>query len=154
MSNKLRKLNAKPEEELKMDMSPMIDMVFLLLIFFIVVSTPMVVKMDAKVKPSVAYNAKRPEDKHGRIVVNVRSDGTIYPVNVEEGVLETDEDITEYVRKLKKKYDNQGFTARLHLRGDKKSVFKHSRKVIKASAAAGVDSVIFSAYDFENKKAK
>jgi len=95
MSNKLRKLNAKPEEELKMDMSPMIDMVFLLLIFFIVVSTPMVVKMDAKVKPSVAYNAKQPEDKHGRIVVNVRSDGTIYPVNVEEGVLETDEDINE-----------------------------------------------------------
>ncbi len=154
MSNKLRSLNGKADEELKMDMSPMIDMVFLLLIFFIVVSTPMVVKMDAKVKPSVAYNAKQPEDKHGRIVVNVRSDGTIYPVNVEDGVLETAEDITEYVKKLKKKYDNQGFDPRLHLRGDKNSVFKHSRKVIKAAAAAGVDSVIFSAYDFENKKAQ
>ena len=154
MSNKLRSLNAKAEEELKMDMSPMIDMVFLLLIFFIVVSTPMVVKMDAKVKPSVAYNAKQPEDKHGRIVVNVRADGTIYPVNAEDGALETPEDITEYVRKLKKKYDNQGFDPRLHLRGDKDSVFKHSRKVIKAAAAAGVDSVIFSAYDFENKKAQ
>jgi len=149
MSNKLRELNAREETEGKMDMSPMIDMVFLLLVFFIVVSTPMVVKMDAEVKPSVAYNAKQPEEKRGRIVVNVRSDGTIYPVNVEDGALETKEDITEYVRKLKEKYANQGFGPRLHLRGDKDSVFKHSRKVIKAAALAGVDSVIFSAYDFE-----
>ena len=149
MSNKLRKLNAKTEEEAKMDMSPMIDMVFLLLVFFIVVSTPMVVKMDAEVKPSVAYNAKKPEKKHGRIVVNVRSDGTIFPVEVSEGALETEDDITEYVREFKEEYENQGFDARLHLRGDKDSVFKHSRKVIKAAAAAGVDSVIFSAFDFE-----
>lgn len=149
MSNKLRALNAKEGEDLKMDMSPMIDMVFLLLVFFIVVSTPMVVKMDAEVKPSVAYNAKEPEEKHGRIVVNVRSDGTIYPVNVEEGELGAESDIEDYVREMREKYENQGFKPRLHLRGDKESVFKHSRKVLKASAAAGVDSVIFSAYDFE-----
>lgn len=149
MSNKLRELNAQEEKEGKMDMSPMIDMVFLLLVFFIVVSTPMVVKMDPEVKPSVAYNAVKPEEKRGRIVVNVRSDGTIYPVNVVDGPLETPEDITEYVRVLKKKYDNQGFEPRLHLRGHKDSVFKHSRKVIKAAAKAGIDSVIFSAFDFE-----
>ena len=150
MSNKLRELNAQEEKEGKMDMSPMIDMVFLLLVFFIVVSTPMVVKMDAKVKPSVAYNAKQPEEKRGRIVVNVRSDGTIYPIDVEDGPLETDEDITEYVKAFKEKYDNQGFDPRLHLRGDRESVFKYTRKVIKAAALAGVDSVIFSAFDFEN----
>jgi biopolymer transport protein ExbD len=149
MSNKLRSLNGKTEDEAKMDMSPMIDMVFLLLVFFIVVSTPMVVKMDAEVAPSVAYNAKKPEQKHGRIVVNVRSDGTIYPVEVTDGPLETEDDIIEYVEKFKTEFVNQGFKPRLHLRGDKDSVFKHSRKVIKASAAAGVDSVIFSAFDFE-----
>lgn len=149
MSNKLRALNGKEGEDLKMDMSPMIDMVFLLLVFFIVVSTPMVVKMDAEVKPSVAYNAKQPEEKHGRIVVNVRADGTIYPVEVLDGPLETENDIEQYIREFKEKFENQGFKPRLHLRGDKESVFKHSRKVIKASAAAGVDNVIFSAYDFE-----
>ena len=150
MSDKLRSLNAKAEEEAKMDMSPMIDMVFLLLVFFIVVSTPMVVKMDDEVKPSVAYNAMKPEQRHGRIVVNVRSDGTIYPVNVEDGALETEEAITEYVKEFKEIYDDQGLEPRLHLRGDKESVFKHSRKVIKAAAEAGIDSVIFAAFDFEN----
>lgn len=152
-SNKLRSLNGQPDEELKMDMSPMIDMVFLLLIFFIVVSTPKVVKMDAEVKPSVAYNAKDPEVKHGRIVVNVREDGTIYPIDFNKGELLTEEDIRNYVRSEKDAYDGQGLEqeARLHLRGDKNAVFKHSRKVIKAAAMVGVNSVIFSAYNFEKQ---
>ena len=55
-SDKLRGEMGKEEKEDEMDMSPMIDMVFLLLIFFIVVSTPMVVTQDPEVAPSVAYN--------------------------------------------------------------------------------------------------
>lgn len=132
-----------------MDMSPMIDMVFLLLVFFIVVSTPMIVQLDPEVEPSVAYNAKAPEDKRGRIVVNVRKDGSIYPVNLDDGELKEEGDIIEYVSKQKKDFGDQ-YKVRLHLRGDKESVFKHSRKVIRASAQAGVNDVIFAAYDFEN----
>lgn len=149
MSKKLSKLNAQEDKDLEMDMSPMIDMVFLLLVFFIVVSTPMIVKMDAEVKPAVAYNSKDPEDKRGRIVVNVRSDGSIFPENVESGEIKTEDDITAYVKSLKDRYKNQGIKGRLHLRGDKDAVFKHSRKVIKAAALAGVTEVIFSAYNFE-----
>ena len=120
-----------------------------MLVFFIVVSTPMIVKMDAEVKPAVAYNSKDPEDKRGRIVVNVRSDGSIFPENVESGEIKTEDDITAYVKSLKDRYKNQGIKGRLHLRGDKDAVFKHSRKVIKAAALAGVTEVIFSAYNFE-----
>ena len=148
-SNKLRKLNNQSEDEAKMDMSPMIDMVFLLLVFFIVVSTPMVVKMDAAVDPAVAYNAEDPQEKHGRIVVNIREDGSIFPVEVADGELSESKDIKKYISALKIKYVNQGYEPRLHLRGDKAAVFKHSRKVIKAAAAVGVDSIIFSAYNFE-----
>ncbi|WP_018971078.1 ExbD/TolR family protein [Rubritalea marina] len=149
MSKKLSKLNAQEDKELQMDMSPMIDMVFLLLVFFIVVSTPMIVKMDPEVKPAVAYNSKDPEDKRGRIVVNVRSDGSIFPVNIEDGEITDEDDITAYVKSLRDKYKNQGIASRLHLRGDKDAVFKHSRKVIKAAADAGVNEVLFSAYNFE-----
>lgn len=148
-SNKLRSLNGQPNEELKMDMSPMIDMVFLLLIFFIVVSTPKVVKMDAEVKPSVAYNAQDPKVKHGRIVVNVREDGTV--LDIEGNVLDSEEDIAEYIRGHKEKIVSQALAdPRLHLRGDKGAAFKHSRKVIKAASTVGVEKVIFSAYNFEN----
>jgi biopolymer transport protein ExbD len=148
-SKRLRALNAQEGDEAKMDMSPMIDMVFLLLVFFIVVSTPMVVQLDPQVKPSVAYNAKAPDDKRGRIVVNVRKDGSIYPVDFDAGELEEESDIVKYVREQKLDYGDE-YKVKLHLRGDKESVFKYSRKVIRAASKAGVSDVIFAAYDFEN----
>ena len=57
-SSKLRKSSAEPDENMPMDMSPMIDMVFLLLIFFIVNATAIIVKTDPNVEPPVAKNAK------------------------------------------------------------------------------------------------
>ena len=56
-SKKLRGAKTAKEDELKVDMSPMIDMVFLLLIFFIVASTAIVVKQDSEVDPSIAQNS-------------------------------------------------------------------------------------------------
>ena len=151
-SKRLKALQARDEDEAKMDMSPMIDMVFLLLVFFIVVSTPMIVQQDPTVEPAVAYNAKAAEDARGRIVLNIRKDGSIYPVNFTSGELETESDIQEYVEEQLESYKNTEYAdeVKLHLRGDKEVVFKHSRKAIKAAAKAGVNNVIFAAYDFEN----
>ena len=56
-SSKLRKSSAGEEDECNLDMSPMIDMVFLLLIFFIVNATAIIVKTDPEVKPPVAKNS-------------------------------------------------------------------------------------------------
>ena len=78
-SKKLRAAQGGGSEDLKVDMSPMIDMVFLLLIFFLV--------MDAI-----------------------------------------------------------GVVPKIHLRGDKDSMFKYSRRVIRSAAAAGVNEVIFVSY--------
>ena len=58
------------EEDIEIDMSPMIDMVFLLLIFFIVAS----VIIDEKPKvtiPKAAYS-KVPENIEGRVMVSVK----------------------------------------------------------------------------------
>ena len=53
-SNKLARARAAANDNMKMDMSPMIDMVFLLLIFFMIASQMITVKMDPKVLPPVA----------------------------------------------------------------------------------------------------
>ncbi len=164
-SDKLRDANAVDEEGAEMDMSPMIDMVFLLLIFFIVVSTPMIVKQDPKVKPAVAYNALDPEIKKGRIVLNVRDDGSYTPVNFKnkdesENVMTESAEITQYVSEQINKLKELGYRVdttkadrkiRLHLRGDNRALFKYSQKAIKASAEAGLDKVIFSVFPFEKK---
>ena len=57
-SNKLRATQQEQEDDTQVDMSPMIDMVFLLLIFFMVASRMVTVKVDDKIKPPVADETK------------------------------------------------------------------------------------------------
>ncbi len=122
----------------------MIDMVFLLLIFFVVNSSQIVVKQDSDVKPPVASYGKKQDEKNGRIVVNIYKDGSY---KSEQGiVLETDEDIFDLVKKAKEANDLRSYRSKLHLRGDKDAVFKYSRKVIAISAKAGVEQVMFATY--------
>ena len=154
-SNKLRAFNATEEQEKEMDMSPMIDMVFLLLIFFIVVSSPLIVKMDPQVKPAIAYNAVDPGEKNGRIVLNVRGEDEYYKVdfNAEDAKMTSQDEVTEYVRAEVERIESlgQGYTPQLHLRGDRGTLFKFSQTAIKGAAEAKVTKVIFSVYPFEKQ---
>ncbi len=144
-SNKLRAYNATNEEGAEMDMSPMIDMVFLLLLFFLVVSNPKLVKIDTNVTIPVAENAKIAEIKQGRIVVNIRENGDYFDESVKQQ-LSSDQDLEDYIEKIKDKVEDQGDTPRLHLRGDTEAVFRYCRRVIRAAAKVGVNEVIFASY--------
>lgn len=146
-SSKLRKAAGADEDELKVDMSPMIDMVFLLLIFFIVASTVIVVKQDPKVEPPVAQSSTKPTDGKGRIVINIRQEGTFWN---EKGLTFDDEAaIKDYIETRKDQEVSKGISKPIiHLRGDKNVPFKHVRTVIRAAANAGVDNVVFSVYGF------
>lgn len=144
-SSKLRGATAEPEAECTMDMSPMIDMVFLLLIFFIVNATAIIVKTDPKVRPPIAANSKRQEDGRGRIVVNVQPDGTFTAEDFTT-VLPGEEEIKDLVEKAKQRNDSLGVESKLHLRGDKESVFRYSRTAIRGAARAGVDQVVFGVF--------
>jgi biopolymer transport protein ExbD len=154
-SDKLRALNAKEEKEGEMDMSPMIDMVFLLLIFFIVVSSPMIVKMDPEVKPAVAFNSAPPEDKNGRIVINIRGEDEYYKLdfNAADAKMTNEDEIAEYVDSEVKRIAamNSEYTPKLHLRGDKEALFEFSQTAIAGAARSGVNQIIFSVYPFAAK---
>jgi biopolymer transport protein ExbD len=144
-SKKLRQSTSAGDDEAKVDMSPMIDMVFLLLIFFIVNATAIIVKTDPKVLPPVAKNSIRQEDGRGRIVINVRQDGT-YTAEDFNVILADDKDIFDLVKTEKEKIDALGVVPKLHLRGDQDAMFKYSRTAIRAAAQAGVDQVVFAVY--------
>jgi biopolymer transport protein ExbD len=144
MSSKLRNASAGDSDECALDMSPMIDMVFLLLIFFVVNSSQAIVKQDSDVRPPIASFGKKQEEKNGRIVINVYRDGSYKSERGEP--LSSDEEIFEMVKKAKEANDLVSYKSKLHLRGDKDAVFKFSRKAIAASAKAGVDQVIFATY--------
>ena len=88
------------------------------------------------------------EDGNGRIVINIRQDGEFFPENPEDGQLVEDNDVVEYVSKSMDRIKQMGYDPKIHLRGDKRAVFKHCRKVLRLSAKAGVDKIVFSTYNF------
>jgi biopolymer transport protein ExbD len=135
-SSKLKASRTPEDEQAKLDMSPMIDMVFLLLIFFIVNATAIIVKTDPDVVPPVAKNSKRQEDGRGRIVINVRQDGTFTGENFNV-ILADEKDIVDLVKRERDKIIPLGIVPKLHLRGDQEAVFKYSRTAIRAAAEAG-----------------
>jgi biopolymer transport protein ExbD len=143
-SNKLRKASAADQDEAKVDMSPMIDMVFLLLIFFIVNATAIIVQTDPKVLPPVAKNSKMQKERGGRIVINVWEDGTYTNEALEN--LADEAAMIALVEEQRKEIESKGLEAKLHLRGDQNAVFKYSRTAIRAAADAGVTEVVFAVY--------
>jgi len=139
---------ARKEEDLfggstlKADLSPMIDLVFLLLIFFMVTANMITYKKDKRVVVPVASDAKVPELIEGRVVLNVLEDGSV--VDTEARVLSHD-DVTQVMSQAKSRNDN----ARLHLRADARVPYKYIKEVSRASAAGGVPTVIFSTHVVE-----
>ncbi|MFT5409510.1 MAG: biopolymer transport protein ExbD [Verrucomicrobiales bacterium] len=142
-SNKLAAAQSAPQDAMKMDMSPMIDMVFLLLIFFMIASQMITVKMDPEVLPPVADLAVTGKIFKGRFVVNVYQDGTFKDVNFEPI---TEDQITERIRKVAEQLKNTDTPAKLHLRADRLAPVLSIKKVTKAAGAGGVNTVIFSSY--------
>lgn len=148
-SKRLRAANANTGEDLQVDMSPMIDMVFLLLIFFIVNANLIVVKMDKRVEVPLAKNSSKQEKATGRIVINVYSDAyeSEGRFRMEDGETPFADDaaLLEYIKDA---VDNMAGSVKpqIHLRGDRNTEFKHCRRVIRIAAEAGIDQVVFASY--------
>jgi len=146
-STKLRAAQEEQDDDTKVDMSPMIDMVFLLLIFFIVNATLIIVEMDKRVQVPIARYSEKQNDKMGRIVVNVYSDEHAgegrFRMADGKKVFVDDEDMVDFIKKEKERWDGKSQKPRLHLRADGKVHFTYVRRVIRAAAAAGINEVIF-----------
>ncbi len=146
-SEKLRKLNSDEGETMPMDMSSMIDLVFLLLIFFMVASHLITTQIDKRVEPPIAANAVVPKNGEGRVVVNVLKDGTVFDVDKNE--LPTTESITEYVEANRIRLEESDIQTKLFLHSDKQVDTRVIKRVIKAAGEAGVSEVIFGSYVVE-----
>ncbi|NOY00510.1 MAG: biopolymer transporter ExbD [Verrucomicrobia bacterium] len=147
-SAKLRRAMSGEGEEMKMDMSPMIDLVFLLLIFFMVSSHMIIVEIDKEVKPPTAAEAQVAKNTEGRIVVNIYKDGSFHGPKKGMDFLTADA-VSEYVDAERQKNDESRVKSRLHLRADKRVTTRYIKEVVKAAADALVVDVIFGAFVVE-----
>ena len=131
-------LKRKQEEEIAIDMSPMIDMVFLLLIFFIVASQIIKVEKVQIEIPSAVY-AKVPEDETGRFAITVDPQGTLY---IGANEISMDELKTRLVAEVE--LDPK---IRIVIRADGVVNYHISEKIMEACADAGANDLIFSVFE-------
>jgi len=148
-SRKLQAVLEEAEEDARMDMSPMIDMVFLLLIFFMVASRMVTVRVDPTIKPPVADESVKPKSAIGRIIFNIhpKSAGGESKYTTSDGSQTVSlEEITNRVQKFSESRSGSKVESSLLLRAHKDADVSDIKKVAKAAAEGGINKVIFGAF--------
>jgi biopolymer transport protein ExbD len=125
------------DEDIQVDMSPMIDMVFLLLIFFIVASA--IVDEKVPVNVPTAVFAKVPDDITGRFIISVKKEGTLF-------VGPKEVSITELKALLRPEVELNP-NLRILIRSDGNVEYKINEKVMTACAEVGANDLIYSAFE-------
>ena len=148
------KLRKPDEPEANVDMTPMIDCVFQLLIFFMVCATMSKVDQTPEVVLPIAPKAAIPENPVGRGVVNIVPLGT--PVG--DGATSEDKpfiiagqvtDESGLVTAISERLKTEP-NLRIYMRVDRNAEFKTVKCAIRACANAGVFDIIFGAFQSES----
>jgi biopolymer transport protein ExbD len=119
-----------------MQLAPMIDIVFLLLIFFIV--TWQFTKSETELSVSVptAQEGADPERQKGEIVVNILADGTIRIESVSVDLPQ----LLEKLASIAAQYENQP----VRIRGDGAVNYQRVVEVIDTCTKAGIWNISFA----------
>jgi len=117
-------------------MAPMIDMVFLLLVFFMCVSSLAQADKRTPVKLPESQESKVPEDLTDRAVVTIQADGHVFI-----GGDETD--LADLGRRLRAALAANP-RLRLQVRADRTATFAETKKVLRVCAEAGAYEIIYA----------
>lgn len=119
-------------------MTPMIDMVFLLLVFFMTVST--LAQADKRVKLDLPESASSevPDNPGNRGTISLDADGQIFLSSQPKTLKQMQASIKEALA--------ANPDLRIHLRADQATPYEAIKKVLRACAEAGAYEVIYAAY--------
>lgn len=124
--------------EASFQLAPMIDMTFLLLVFFMVTTKISREQLRLDVKLPVASSAVIPSDLAGRDIVCVDAAGNCY-------LGDRPCDRRELAAYLKRRFIDFP-PLKLYLRADRATPARHLKAVMKLAAEAGAIDVIFGTY--------
>ncbi|TAG09643.1 MAG: biopolymer transporter ExbD [Verrucomicrobia bacterium] len=123
--------------------APMIDVLLVLLIFFMSITSDQVAKIDKSIKLPLAPEAKKREnDLKNQVIVNVDWDASRNAAQVRYGQIVCDplEELAEYLTPAKE----QNPKLKLIIRGDGETPAIEIQKVIDQIASSGVDDISLS----------
>jgi len=135
------KMPLDTSEEAKFAMAPMIDMVFLLLVFFMCASRLSQLQTVELEIPD-ATKAVVPKERPDRVVVNVTSAGDVL---VGMQAVADDNELRDVIKQYKESTPD----IKVYLRADKDSEHKHVRKIMAVMGELGIDDFIFGAFKTE-----
>jgi biopolymer transport protein ExbD len=130
------KFQSRQPEPANMQLAPMIDIVFLLLIFFIVTWQYTRAETELSVSVPTAQEGADPQRQIGEIVINILAEGTIRV----EGTTVDLQQLLDKLAKIAKEYENQP----VRIRGDGGVEYQRIVEVIDTCQKAGIWNISFA----------
>jgi biopolymer transport protein ExbD len=125
---------------LGINMTPMIDVVFLLIIFFLVASH--LARQENQLRlalPAAESGETMLDDTTPRVVLNVRPDGSLLYVGKPVDAAELEDRLAAEVARA-------GERLEIRVRGDRQVAYRHVAAVLRSCARAGAWNVTFAVY--------
>lgn len=136
--------------------APMIDVLLVMLIFFMTITSAQVLRVDKNIKLPVAQSASRKDSSRSEVIINVRwEENTQRPVfTFEDRPYST---TAEFLEDLKRSKDaaekqissSQNPNIRAVIRADKNCPALHVSQAMLAAAEAGIADISFSTVNRE-----
>ncbi len=140
--------------EPEFQIAPMIDVLLVILIFFMTITSASVLKVDKKIDLPIAKNAQKKDNSRAETVVNVRWENKRAEFVYEDRVYKSANEIVEQL-KTAKITGEKNITAganpafRAIIRGDRDVPALYVSQAMNACAEAGISDISFSATNKE-----
>jgi biopolymer transport protein ExbD len=144
-------LHRRHEEELEFQIAPMVDVLLVMLIFFVMITSASVLRVDAKIKLPIARHAGKMNKSWNEGMINVHWEAdTRYSyatMMAADGQILRFDKMDDLTKHLKGLIAGDGFRA--ILRSDREVPASAIQKVMGACAAAGIGDIVFSAVNLD-----
>jgi biopolymer transport protein ExbD len=128
-----------PEQPDAIQLAPLIDIVFLILIFFMVTSVYGALESEVDITLPTADSAVQSERNRGEIFINLRADGAIVVNNQEQTIPE----LQELLHQVAELFPGGAVI----IRGDQSAVLGRAIEVLDCCRKADIQNVSFAAID-------
>ncbi len=132
----------RTDDEFVIPMTPLLDVVFLLLVFFLVSTSFVKPETSIDIKLPTAEEAAKPSEKQHTIILNVRESGVVV---VSGRVLTGYQDLVETLERARK--ENPDLT--VVIRGDRRVFYNDVVRAFNATLAVGIGEMSIAVFETE-----
>ncbi len=129
----------------KLNLTPLVDITFQLIVFFMVVSQVVTAEREPMNLPAPKHSQAKAKQHPDRLIINLFADnsGNIEKIKINANVVSNLSELMDVL--LREAPALQARNATVILRADRKLKFKHIKKVLKAISNAGITSLEIAA---------